>query len=266
MDWHWLQANATQVIDAIFAVTVGALVVLHVLVYAIPLALVRFNALPWAFRLEFNTDLDFQTVTYATVHDSWQAKYSHLTLPLEYLAWGALLWMWHPAALACTTALVVVMLLLGEEKRFGKIASVVGLLLAILTAWSVEAIGAAQLALPAKALLLVGPLLRFVGHTFDPIPPWVGCEADAFKPLSEARMGWRFPFIVVSGWLSESAASLPFRLFWVQLFWLTQRLGIAPQTLRPWSEANQLGRAIRQQGWKAFPKVGDLFAAMVPRS
>lgn len=265
MNWHWLQTHWPQLVDTVFAVTVGALVVLHVLVYTMPLALVRFNALPWAFRFEFNIDLDFQTVTYATVHDSWQAKFSHFTLPFEYLAWGALLWMLHPAALAIATVFVIALLLQGEEKRFGKFASVVAVILAVLTGWGVEAIGAEELALPAKMLLLAGPLLRFFGHTFDPIPPWVGYEGDAFKPLSQAKMGWRFPFIVVSGWLSESAASLPFRLFWVQLFWLTQRLGVAPQTLRPWSEANVLGSEIRQHGWKAFPKVGKLFAPMVAR-
>lgn len=266
MSLEWLQANGPQLVDQVFLGLLIGLAVLHLLVYAVPLRMVRINALPWAFRLDFNADLDFQTVTYAAVHESWPARYSHLTLPLELVAWNALLWMWHPAALVASTLLTMALQLRGEEKRFGRLAGVVAVAVAAASAGLVEAVGPEAIALPAKALLLIGPVLRFLGHTFDPIPPWVGHEGDVFLPLAKAKMGVRFPAVVFVALLSESAASLPYRLFWVQLFWLTQKLGLTPQTLRPWSEANAIGAAIRTNGWKAFPKVGRLLEPMVPRS
>lgn len=258
--------DLTTLIGGAFAFTVGALVVLHVWVYAAPLSLVRFNALPWAFRIEFNTDLDFQTVTYAAVHSRWPARWTHLTLPLEYVAWNALLWAWHPAALVACTLGVLAILVRVEEKPFAWLAMACAVGLAVGSAQLMDHVGAPVLTTPLQALLLTGPALRFLGHAFDPIPPWVGVEGDAFVPLRQAKMGWRLPLIVLAGWLSEAAASLPFRLLWVQLFWLAQRLRYRPRTLRPWSEASALGREILRHGWRAFPKVGKLFDAVVARS
>ena len=79
-------------------------------------------------------------------------------------------------------------------------------------------------------------------------------------------MGWRMPFIMVASWLSECAASLPFRLVWVQLFWGLQRFGYRPRKLMPWSEAAELGERIRRNGWRAYPKTERLFAEMRPAS
>jgi hypothetical protein len=254
-----------QALDVAFYATLAALALLHVAVYLAPLKLVRFNALPWAFRIDFNTDLDFQSVTYATVHESWQARYSHLTLPLEYLAWMALLWMLHPVALVLVTLAVIAVYAQVEERGFALMTAIAAIALGTLGALAVEWIGASTLWAPLLLLLLIAPAVRVVGHTFDPIPPWIGAERDGFMSFRDAKLGWRLPFVLFMGWLSECAASLPFRLFWVQLFWAAQRLGYRNQTLRPWPEAAELAARIRAEGWSAWPRIGDLFRSLSTR-
>lgn len=254
-----------SLVDAAFAATVLALVTLHLLVYLAPAALVRFNALPWAFRFEFNTDLDFQTVTYGVVHETAFARLSHLTIPLELLAWALLLAAWHPASLAACTALLAVLFARWDERPFRAVAMAVWLAVAALALALSRAASVDAWLLGARALLLVGPALRFFGHTVEPIPPWVGAERDAFVPYRDARVGWRTPAVAFCGWLSECAASLPFRLFWVQLFWLVQRVGYRPRAVPPWSETAALGARVRVGGWGAYPKTAALFAVMKPR-
>ena len=253
-----------DLIDPLFTATVVALVLLHGFVYALPHALVRFNALPWAFRVDFNTDLDFQTVTYAAVHESWPARLSHLTLPMEQVAWAVLLIAWHPAALPVSTILLGLLFMHLSERSFRAYAFIGWLVICAVAVALVAAKGTAPLLLPAKELLLVGPGLRFIGHAFDPIPPWVGTEGDVFVPLSQAKLGWRWPFVPFAGWLSEAAAALPYRLFWVQLFWACQKFGYRPQATRSWSEASVVGADIRRDGWKAYDKTARLFPEVVP--
>lgn len=254
-----------QALDVAFYATLASLALLHAAVYLAPLKLVRFNALPWAFRLDFNADLDFQTVTYATVHESWQARYSHLTLPLEYLAWMALLWMLHPVALVLVTLAVIAVYARVEERSFARMTTIAAIALSALGALAVEFIGASTLWVPLLLLLLLAPAVRVMGHTFDPVPPWIGAERDGFLSFREAKLGWRLPFVLFMGWLSECAASLPYRLFWVQFFWAVQRLGYRNHTLRPWPEAAELAARIRAEGWSAWPRIGDLFRPLSTR-
>lgn len=258
--------DPAAVLDAAFLATLWALVVLHVLVYAAPLALVRFNALPWAFRVDFNVDLDFQTVTYATVHQGWAARLTHVTIPLEQVAWAALLFALHPAALVACTVLLGLFFARVEERPFSGYAFVAWLVVCAVAVALVQGLGAAAVVSPAQLLLLGAPLARVLGHALDPIPPWVGCERDAFLSLRESDLRGRMPLVAAAGWLSECAAALPFRLFWVQLFWGLQRFGYRPRALRSWSDAVQLGQRIQAEGWKAYPKTERLFAAVQPRA
>jgi len=103
-------------------------------------------------------------------------------------------------------------------------------------------------------------VLRFIGHTFEPLPPFITDPADAFVPLRQARIRPSIVVVALSGIVSEFAAALPHRLIVVQLFWLAQKCGYAPRAARPWAEASHLGAAIRSNGWKAYDKTRKLVA------
>jgi len=243
----------------VWAAMIALNVVLHIAAYLNPRGLARYNALPWAFQLRWNLDLDFQTVTYAAVHETRIARWSHLTLPAEQVAWAVMLLSLHPIALAAVIALV-----LWQASRLGEPPLTVG----VATIWALFSV-AAYLCLrtlgpvavtAAELLMLIGPVLRFIGHTFEPIPPFVAGPGDAFVPLRRVPIGPALVAAVPAGIVSEFAAALPHRLIVVQLFWLAQQLGYTPRGARPWAEANLLGVAIRANGWKAYDKTRKLVA------
>jgi hypothetical protein len=251
-----------------FAAMVALTVVHHVAVYTIPLKIVRLTALPWAFRIDHNLDLDFQTVTYAAVHDRRIARFSHLTLPLEQVAWVIILLSVHPAVLVAMLALVTCQALLLGEKPLGFGLIAMWAVLSALGALALHVVGPAAL-VASFLLLLVGPVLRFIGHAFEPIPPFVGDPKegpprDEFLPLSRTRLGPTLPFLVLGGLVSEFAAALPHRLIVVQFFWFAQQVGYAPRKASAWAQARVTGAAIRAHGWKAYDKTRRLFAPDAP--
>lgn len=234
-------------------------VLLHVAVYLVPRGLARYNALPWAFQLRWNLDLDFQSVTYAAVHETRMARWSHLTLPAEQVAWAVLLLSLHPAALLAVVALVLWQAaLLGEPPLVAGVAAMWAVI-AALGFLCLHTLGPVALT-ASELLLLVGPPLRFLGHVFEPIPPFVGASDDTFIPLREVTIRPALAGAVLGGIVSEFAAALPHRLIVVQLFWLAQQLGYAPRRARPWDEARVVGAAIRTRGWKAYEKTRQLVA------
>lgn len=249
--------TVTKWIVTAFIAMLALNVVLHFFVYANPRGIVPYNALPWAFQIGWNLDLDFQAVTYAAVHDKWIARWTHLTLPLEQVAWVVILMSVHPAAVPIVVALVVWQAsLLGERQLALGVVAMWALLAALgfacLSAFGPTAVTA------AKLLLLIGPVLRFIGHTFEPIPPFVGLPKDAFIPLSEMPIRPSIVALGLGGIVSEFAAALPHRLIVVQLFWLAQQMGYEPRRARPWPEAARIGAAIRAKGWKAYDKTRGL--------
>lgn len=252
----------TTGVRALWGVMISLVAVLHVAVYLAPYGLVPFNALPWAFRIDHNLDLDFQAVTYATVHDTRVARWSHLTLPLEQLAWVILLLSLHPAALALVLAFLLWQALSLREPPFA---------VGVVAMWAAfSAVGAAllhSLGAPAvtvaRALLLVGPLLRAVGHCFEPVPPFVAEPTDEFLTIDRVPLRLSLPVVVVTGIVSEFAAAMPHRLILVQAFWLAQQLGYTPRQARSWEAARVLGEGVRARGWKAYDKTRALFAPLV---
>jgi hypothetical protein len=243
-----------------FLAMIAFTVMLLIAAYAIPLRIVPFNALPWAFRIDFNLDLDFQTVTYATVHNKRIAQWSHLTMPLEQVAWAIVLLWIHPVAFAAVLAFV-----LWQALRLGEPPLVYWL---VATWVVVSALGAfcwltfGTAALTASMiLLLAGPVLRFFGHAVEPIPPFVGQDDDAFIPVARVRISPSVLLLPLSGTVSEFAAALPYRLIVVQVFWLAQQFGYKPRNANAWSRARVLGGAIRENGWKAYGKTEQLFAS-----
>jgi len=242
-----------------WVVMLALVVVLHIAVYAAPRRIVPYNALPWAFRIDFNLNLDFQTVTYATVHDTVPSRWSHLSMPVEQVAWVVVLFALHPLALV---AMLVAVAVQARQLREPPLAIGLALLWALFSAlgiyalrnWGATAVTASQL------LLLAAAPVRVIGHMFEPLPPFVAGAGDEFLPVRKLRLRPSVLLLLGGGVVSEFAAAMPHRLIIVQAFWVAQQFGYAPRTARDWTAAKHLGAAIREGGWKAWGPTGVLFA------
>jgi hypothetical protein len=240
----------------------------HLAGYALPRKIIPYVALPWAFRLDYNLDLDIQTVTYAAVHDLRIARWSHLTLPLEQVAWAIILRSLHPAALVAALVVVTVQALLLGEGPLAGILVATWAVFAGVAALGLQAFGTAAV-VASILLLLVGPVRRFIGHAFEPVPPFVGkpkegAPRDEFLPLSRTRLGLTVPLLGFGGIVSEFAAGFPYRLIVVQVYWLAQQLGFRPRKASAEARARELGAVIRANGWKAYGNTRQLLVPEAP--
>lgn len=264
----WLMDPRFQAaLQPVWWAVLAATLLLHVAVYLAPYRMIPWNGLPFAFRISNNLDLDFQVVTYATVHDRWLARWSHLTMGPEQVAWGVVLLSWHPLLLPLVAVLVAIQSLNLGERRFapwiiGSWLVISGLSALAFSRWGALAVTVSQL------VLLLGAVLRVLGHSVEPLPPFIANADDAFTPMgkTEPARRYRLPIIAFLGYVSEFAAALPHRLFLVQLWWVAERFGHRAARVSAWPAASQMGARIRAEGWKAYPTTYKLFFTDAPAS
>lgn len=237
----------------------GATVAFYVATYVAPRAVMALQSMPWAFHLDKNVGLDFQSVLYATYHTRWFSRFTHLTIPLEQVAWLVVFAFIHPAVLG------VALLLLGAQAL---LCRELPLAIFVLIAWATVA-GAALLGIRllgvevaygwAVVVLLATALVRFVGHAVEPLPPMLVERSDQFVAMARVReMTHKVPFTFLLGYLSEFASGLPLRLFIVQVSWLAQALGYRPRRVMPWAQARRIAAEIHARGWRAYAPVAQL--------
>jgi hypothetical protein len=257
-------ARAWTAFHAVFLATLVLAAIFYALCYAAPRLMLRQMSMPWAFHLDRSVDLDFQSVLYAAYHTAPLARITHYTLVVEQIAWLVVMqaWSW-PLAAAALGMLVVQAALLREPGISVMVAlawGVVWVLAAAARGWA----GDAHAAPIAEIVLVACAALRMAGHIPEPVPPMVAAVGDRFVPLAKARIGLRFPVLLVLGYVAEFCAGLPFRLFVVQVGWLAQRLGVRPTRAMAWPEAVQTARAVHSLGWRAFRPMADLIAQSLP--
>jgi hypothetical protein len=257
-------ACAWTAFHAVFVVTLALAGFFYLLCYAAPGLMLRHMSMPWAFHLDRNVDLGFQSVLYAAYHTATFARVTHFTIALEQIAWLVVIqgWSW-PLAAAALALLLVQAALLGEP----------GISVAVALAWAVVWVlaaaargflGEARAAPIAEAVLVVAGALRTIGHVTEPVPPMIAVVGDRFVPFAKARIGLRLPALLVLGYVAEFCAGLPFRIFVVQVGWLAQRLGVRPTRAMAWPEAVDRAREVHAVGWRAFRPMADLIARSIP--
>lgn len=253
-------ATCSPAIYAIWIATLVASVLFFIAVYWRPMWMVRLQSMPWAFQLEHNLDIDFQSVLYATYHTHWFNRFTHWTIAVEQIAWFVVLMWVHPLLP------ILMMLLLGLQAAQTR-DSALTLFAAI--AWgavyacatcAVNGFGMDRAVLHAETVLIGCAIWRFFGHICEPLPPFLCEESDRFLPIARLRFGPKVLVFAVLGYLSEFASALPFRLFVVQLNWMLNAVGHRSERVISWAEADRLARAIHQAGWRAYPKTAMLFS------
>ena len=235
-----------------FGVLMGFSALLYLVAHLAPRSLVRFNSVPWAFQLGRATDLRYQGVLYSAFHTRPWARFSHLSLAWEQPFWLALLYALHPAVAGAALLLLLMQaLLLGSRKLA---AVLMGTWVAIAAAgWGlVQICGEERTATLAMTVLLFGSLLRLSGHIREPIPPGI-LVAGRFVPQSHARPGLHILGSLLVGLVSEFAAGFPFRLFLVQVLWLSNALGLETPHHGGHEEHSSTAEQVHRGGWSASP-------------
>ncbi|RMG71396.1 MAG: hypothetical protein D6722_06905 [Bacteroidetes bacterium] len=99
-------------------------------------------------------------------------------------------------------------------------------------------VGLAEAALIAKVVLILGGLMRMLGHSAEPIPPLLVNETGQFAKLSADNMNWKVPLASLVGYVGEFSSGLPNRILPVHVNYLYQTLfRVKPQAILPWKEA-----------------------------
>ncbi|MCB9795538.1 MAG: hypothetical protein H6741_22780 [Alphaproteobacteria bacterium] len=238
-------------IEGVFFVLMALSALLYLLAHAAPRALVRFNSVPWAFQLQRACDLRYQAVLYGAFHTRAWARVTHYSLAWDQPFWFALLWLLHPLAAVGALALLGAQAALLGAPRLGAALTLIWAAIAAL-GWALVAALGPTAGLVSMVVLILGGLLRFLGHVTEPLPPGL-VQDGRFVPMRTAGLRVNVLVSPLVGVVSEFAAGFPFRLFVVQVLWLADLAGLrAPEhgTLR---EHLADARRVHEAGWSASP-------------
>jgi hypothetical protein len=236
-------------IEWIWHVVLGMTVVFYLAAYVAPRAMSGLQSMPWAFHVEKNLDLDLQSVLYATHHARGLSRFTHLTIPIEQVAWFVVLAFVHPAAISVAIVLLGAQAFLCRELQLAMIVMMAWAVVAGAALWGIYLLGLEGAYGYAVVLLLGCALFRVVGRLVEPLPPTIVERSDRFVPMAR-----------LLGLVSEFASGLPFRLFIVQVSWLAQALGYRPWRVMPWAQARRIAAEIHTSGWRAYTPVTELMA------
>jgi len=247
-------------IEFIWQTTLVLMILLFLGCYSAPKFMVRLQAMPWVFLPSWNVKLEFQSVLYAVFHTRWFSRLSHITFPIEQLAWFVLMFWVHPAFPLVAFALLSVQAVLIRERLFSLFLIAFWMLCVGVSYALFVYIDHTFLLWSSKVLLIAGGILRLIGHFVEPIPPMVQNDTDTFVPLSEFKFTGKTPFTIMFGYVSEFTSSLPFRLVIVQMYWLWQKLGLRPKKLSDWSKCCEYALSIQEKGWRGYSVTRELFS------
>ncbi|MCB9744539.1 MAG: hypothetical protein H6740_18210 [Alphaproteobacteria bacterium] len=245
--------SAAPLIRWSFAILMALSALLYLVVHLRPRALVRFNSVPWAFHLERATDLRYQAVLYGAFHTHPWARVSHYSLAWDQPFWFALLWIVHPLLPVLALGLLGAQAALLRAPRLAAVLTLTWASVAALGWGLVQTLGPEPATLLSMAVLVFGGALRFLGHLGEPLPPGL-VEDGRFVPMRRG-LG-RLNVMLVGpliGVVSEFAAAFPFRLFLVQVLWLSEKLGVTAPEHGSVREHMAEVVKVHEGGWSASP-------------
>lgn len=247
-----------KIVFVIWYGTLALTVAFYVLIYCAPQRTATLQSMPWAFHFSRSLDFDFQSVLYTAYHGHWFSRVTHYTFALDQVAWFVVAMWLHPLCAPILLCLVSLQTRSARSVAFTAFTTLVWLGLCGAAESVVRLLGMEHAKLVAVVVLLLGGVLRLVGHVVEPIPPRIVEDSNRFVPLREARPSAKLALTALLGYVSEFAAGFPFRLILVQLSWASQALGLGHPGTLSWGEVSSQGREIRALGWDAYPPVAAL--------
>lgn len=247
---HWL-TGFEETINLIWTITLIAMVTLYAWCNLFPDRLVGpFLPLHNVFKPQTNIDLDYQSIGYALLHTTWVTRITHATVILDALLWFVVFQSWHPSLPYIALGLMGAQSVFIGDKKFGFFFLLMGIATlagaSALIAW----LGMAEAALIAKVILMLGGLMRMLGHSAEPIPPLLVNDTDQFTRLSADNVNWKVPLASLIGYAGEFGSGLPNRILPVHVNYLYQTLfRVKPQATLAWPEVERTARKVLTGGY-----------------
>lgn len=234
-------------------VTIAAMVGLFIISIARPYGKIA-KTLPLTimFRPKENLDLDFQSVGYAMMHTTWLARISHYTIFIDAFFWFVIFNYFSPVL-----GILILLLMIYQGSRIGERAFIIAFLTTgvIFYAGSlalISTIGASSAWLLSIVVLMLGGIIRLIGHSAEPAPPMMLDDSDQFVKINHKTVNWKLFVTPIYGYVAEFASGLPNRLFAVQVNYIYQmfsRLNFSPKKTLSWDTIHEKATKIFKGGY-----------------
>ena len=258
--FNWLAQHET-IINQLWLFTLIAMGVLYFACNLMPDRIVG-NILPLhnVFRPRKNVDLDYQSIGYAMLHTRWITRITHYTIILEVVLWFVIFQSWHWSfPFFVLFAILLQSLFIGDIK-FGICFVLMGTATFIGSIYVIQFAGLSNAVLLSKVVLMMGGLIRMIGHSAEPMPPLLLEKSDQFVKLTPKNITWKIPVVAVIGYVAEFGSALPTRLFPVQINFLYQMIfRVQPQTTSPWQEIEASAKKVLTGGYSKLNTLGNYY-------
>ena len=263
-------AENSSLLNGFFALTIFLMCGLFLLSILAPYSKVT-TVLPLTimFNPKKNLDLDLQSVGYALLHSTWWAQISHYTIFIDAFFWFVLLACIHWSLAAAALAVMIYQALRIGEKWFSISFIALGTTFFVLslltvnslnTAVAFESLSTSPAWLVAVSVLLLGGLIRFSGHIFEPAPPMMLDDSDKFVKILPKTVNWKLILMPIYGFVAEFASGLPYRLFIVQVNYLYQKItNIKPTKTQSWTRINERADKAFKGGYKTDEQLANYY-------
>ena len=102
----------------------------------------------------------------------------------------------------------------------------------------------------SKVILMLGGLIRMIGHSAELMPPLLLERSDQFVKLTAQNINYKIPLVALIGYVAEFSSGLPNRLFPVQVNYLYQAIfRVKPQTTLPWQDIELSAKKVLTGGY-----------------
>ena len=263
-------AENSSLLNGFFATTILLMCGLFLLSILAPYSKIT-TVLPLTimFNPKKNLDLDLQSLGYALLHSTWLGQISHYTIFIDAFFWFVLLVCIHWSLGLLALAVMMYQAFRIGEKWFSISFIALGTLFFVLSLLTVnslntmatfESLSTSPAWLIAIFVLLLGGLIRFFGHIFEPAPPMMLDDSDKFVKISPKTVNWKLILMPIYGFVAEFASGLPYRLFIVQVNYLYQKItNIQPTKTQSWSRINERANKAFKNGYTADEQLGNYY-------
>ena len=233
----WL-TGFEEIINLIWMITLISMVTLYVLCNVLPDRIVgKILPLHNVFKPHTNVDLDYQSIGYALLHTTWVTRITHATVVLDALLWFVIFQSWHESLPYLALGTMLIQAVWIGDKKFGFFFLLMGAATFAGALGLINWLGLGEAVLVAKEVLMLGGLMRMLGHSAEPIPPLLVNDTDQCATLSAENVNWKVPFASLIGYVGEFSSGLPNRILPVHVNYLYQTLfRVKPQATLPWKE------------------------------
>ena len=213
-------------------------------------------------------NLDLQSVGYAMMHSTWLGRISHYTI-----FWDAFFWFVICSCVHWSLSLVLLLLMVYQGIKIGEASftrafvgmGIVYFVLSLITVKYLNggasgAIFTSPAWLISVVVLMLGGIIRFVGHFREHAPPLLLDDTDKFVKLNFKSANSKLFLVSFYGYVAEFASGLPSRLFAVQVNYFNQNLfRIKPKKLESWNKVYTQAQDVLKNGYKKDERLRDYY-------